>query len=601
MLLDFPKTPTPSCPSSVSNGFGLDEPLSLSTLVTLEVDLQPYVLEWPSVPDSDGISEAQVLVVFKRQGGFLVAVPAGFIPQSVLDRANQGVEAGPVGASASLVVPGIIVDNGVRSLTGQDLEVVVVDFSADLVSQLRPMEEVEDIVVSFDPESSFTLPSPPDLLSAARDWILGAGEETGLAFYSAGGEVDSAPAALPSVDSPAVQPETPVRRTRKTAKATGTPFGGGGGGEKPKRVTAASLAASMDQMMQVVPTLSNQIQELSQRYQVLEERIAVPHRASALGLSRPLSSTMGPKAVGAGAVASALTVPPPRTSAQAPLGMLASPKFQPEELQALEEEKEPLQPEGDLAKAVLAQSQALTALVSQISQSGQDPMLDLSGSSSSTSTRGATGRARLQAELATHSGAFFNAVLRSMARRMQPTTPVSGSAEELLSRGVCGTQYMERYGGFGRHRDLGLIQYQIMTAMDFLQAGNMGAAKDSIALLAVCIDQAVLDGGRFDLAALLTLQEDPPSTIFLSRQQSTLSRARAFSQLADQRWVTVALAFVKELDLITTKRQELAGQGAQKPSTSVEPSAKPKANAKRKGKGAGKNAGGGGLQEAEEE
>ena len=93
-----------------------DGALSLSTLVTLEVDLQPYVLEWPSVPDSDGISEAQVLVVFKRQGGFLLAVPSGFIPQTVLDRANQGVEAGPVGASASVIVPGIIVDN-VKSFT----------------------------------------------------------------------------------------------------------------------------------------------------------------------------------------------------------------------------------------------------------------------------------------------------------------------------------------------------------------------------------------------------------------------------------------------------------------------------------------------------
>ena len=264
---------------------------------------------------------------------------------------------------------------------------------------------------------------------------MNAGEETGLVFYSAGGDLESAPAGLPSADSPAFQPETPVRKTRKSAKPTGTLSGGGGGGEKPKRVTAASLAASMDQMMQVVPTLSTQIQELSQRYQVLEERIAVPNRASALGLSRPLSSTMGPKAIGAGAVASALAAPPPRTTAQGPLGMLASPKFQPEELQALEEEKEPQQPEGDLARAVLAQSQALTALVSQISQSGQDPMLDLSSSSSSTSTRGAAGRAKLQAELATHSGNFFNAVLRSMARRMQPTTPVSGSAEDLLNRG----------------------------------------------------------------------------------------------------------------------------------------------------------------------
>ena len=88
---------------------------------------------------------------------------------------------------------------------------------------------------------------------------------------------------------------------------------------------------------------------------------------------------------------------------------------------------------------------------------------------------------------------------------------------------------MERFGGFGRHRDLGLLLYQLMSVMDFLQVDNIGAAQDVVSLLVVALDQAVMDGGRFDLAALLTLQEAPPSTIFVNRQQSSLSRARAFT------------------------------------------------------------------------
>jgi hypothetical protein len=113
----------------------------------------------------------------------------------------------------------------------------------------------------------------------------------------------------------------------------------------------------------------------------------------------------------------------------------------------------------------------------------------------------------------------------------------------------------------------------------------------------------VLDGGRFDLAALLTLQEDPPSAIFVNRQQSVLARSRAFSQLADQKWVTTALAFVKELDLINVKRQELSGQatGSHKGQPSSEPSAKPKAQTKRKGKGNAKGQMASYAQEAEEE
>ena len=147
---------------------------------------------------------------------------------------------------------------------------------------------------------------------------------------------------------------------------------------------------------------------------------------------------------------------------------------------------------------------------------------------------------------------------------------------------------MERFGGFGRHRDLGLLLYQLMSVMDFLQVDNIGAAQEVVSLLVVALDQAVMDGGRFDLAALLTLQEDPPSTIFVNRQQSSLSRARAFTPLADQRWVTVALAYVKELDVIATKRMELSGGGPSKASASADAAPKSKPAAKKKGKGGGK-------------
>ena len=132
----------------------------------------------------------------------------------------------------------------------------------------------------------------------------------------------------------------------------------------------------------------------------------------------------------------------------------------------------------------------------------------------------------------------------------------------------------------------------------------MGAARDALALLATCLDQAVLDGGRFDLAAPLTLQEDPPSGIYVNRQQSTLSRARAYSQLADQRWITVALAFVKELDILMTKRQELSGaQPPQSGLASSDPAPNAKGQPKQKAKAQGKGQVGGGQmgQEAEEE
>lgn len=272
--------------------------------------------------------------------------------------------------------------------------------------------------------------------------------------------------------------------------------------------------------------------------------------------------------------------------------------MRPNELQELEDEKR----EGGqssssdpLAQAVLAQSQALTALVAQIAQQSGDPMLELSTTGASSGTRGAQGRARLQAELAAQKGSFFTSVLAAMSRRMCPTMSPEGSPQELMDRGICGTRYLERFGGYGKVRELGCLQYQVMSIMDCLQTQNWQAARDQTALLAVTLDQAALDSGKFDLAQLLCLQEEPPSTIFTSRQGNILAKPRAFSPLADQKWVTVALAYIKELDVITSKRLELTSQSRQgafgnsslTDASPGQPKAKPAAKKKAKGGGRG--------------
>ncbi len=61
---------------------------------------------------------------------------------------------------------------------------------------------------------------------------------------------------------------------------------------------------------------------------------------------------------------------------------------------------------------------------------------------------------------------------------------------------------------------------------------------------------------RLDLAQILTLSDDPPASIFTNKQIHQISRARAFAPLADQKWVTTSLAFMKELDTISAKRLE---------------------------------------------
>jgi hypothetical protein len=131
--------------------------------------------------------------------------------------------------------------------------------------------------------------------------------------------------------------------------------------------------------------------------------------------------------------------------------------------------------------------------------------------------RGATGQAKLQAELASQKGLFFKAVTQSMARRMAPTLPSDLTSHQ---QGISGVRYLERFGGYGRQRELGQLQCQVMTCLDFMMADQIEAAKDTLALLAVSIEQACVDGGRMDLANLLCLPEDTPAAIFVNRQMT---------------------------------------------------------------------------------
>ena len=146
------------------------EALTLQSLVTLQSDVEPYLLDWPTV-GAIGLSETLALVVMVRPGGFLVAVPVGFIPASVLDVGNAPSPPGPVGPSTVLSVPGAVLDNGTLSPTGSSLSVVVVDFAESLLSQLHPLPAFSEVQFAFDPEQPYAVPSPLVLVARVKEWL----------------------------------------------------------------------------------------------------------------------------------------------------------------------------------------------------------------------------------------------------------------------------------------------------------------------------------------------------------------------------------------------------------------------------------------------
>ncbi len=279
--------------------------LTLEELVTVTEEVEPYVLTLEDTEtDVDGSKEAKVLVVLKRPGGVLLAVPAGFIAEDLLEQGNGGSDS-MVGPSLNITVPGVVLDNGVVSLTGTTVNAVLVDCTAQILDFLRLPSLFEEIADMDDP---FALPAGDAAITAALEWIP---QVAGLAdFYTA--------------ESSA--PRTPLQRARerKPGGDKGTPTGPKGA--KQKKPTTASLAESMEVLMQTIPGLTTQLQELSERQNWMEQRLAQPSSGHRGTLSQPLGASFEGRLASVSALA-ATAKAPPKTAERQQLGI---PGFQAE-------------------------------------------------------------------------------------------------------------------------------------------------------------------------------------------------------------------------------------------------------------------------------
>lgn len=535
----------------------MDGPLAANS--DLFQEYKVHVLEMPAGdhPD-DGVVSGMALVVLRRLRGLLLCVPRGYFNDEVLAAGLSAALEDQIGQSTTLSLPaGSLQDVPIFGQPvlqpGSTVDVVLVDVSLDVGDHLKPFvvtDPLADGLVTFDSFDPLAVPMTEELVTATWRWVLDPGSGERTAFYSAQEEEDEA------VPEFAPLPKKP--RAKGAGPGTGGDVGAKGAQRKP-RPTVATLSASLEELSGSLPQLLEEVRTLSRRTTAMEEQISGGGRPSAL--RQPLGSFITP---GLSAPSQDLggllkEMPPPRnTSSRSPLKSAQAAVAAQSQAEELEQEMDVSGQNASLTRAVMLQSKALTDLVATLATG--DPMVDLASSSSSFSSRGAQGRVRLQQELAQNKGTFFNAVFCAMARRMQPARVAEATPQELAVRGVTATQYVERYGGYGRCRDIGNIMWQVALVLDHLQNENVAGAKDAIALLAVCLEQTALDNGRMDVALLLSLTEDPPSGLFTNRTLATHSRGRAFAPLADQKWITNALSYIKELDTITSRRFDIAGK-----------------------------------------
>eukprot|EP00435_Cladocopium_sp_Y103_P062720 s916_g24.t1 len=558
---------------------------------------QPYVLDLAGVGlAEEGSPEVIALLVMQRQHGLLLALPDASVPAEFLQGGDSAAPQDLVGPSRRVEVQSAVLDEDALQqapvpVDGRTLNVLLVDFAEGIKDHLSVLDQKEFLaeVLPFDVMEYSLVPDPGDVVEKVFAWARGGEEESvseRLAFYSA----EEVP------ETPAVEPSRRVPRRRGPGAGTG----GGGQPTSKKRPTVASLAESLEALTSALPALTEKVQELSTRTAAIESgQIRPPERLSAL--RKPLAESAMPGSFASSPTPKALlqTMPPPRSSsAPAKSAHVTFSQGEAEEIM------QDLPLEGnDLAKAMLEQSRALTQLVSQIAANSGDPFQDLGSSTSSLSSRGAVSRAKLQAELALQRGTFFTNVVQAMGRRMNPALASDVDMATLRDRGTTPTQYLERFGGFGKCKDIGLIIWQVAMVMNYMMEDNHLAAKDALSLLFVCLEQTAMDNGNMQVGLLLSLQEDPPQTIFSARSLATAALPRPFAPTAHQKWVTTALQFLKEMDTIATRRSEVMGSkqsektGANAQGSDSASTAPPKRKPKAKGGGKGAK----GAQQTQEE
>lgn len=186
-------------------------------------------------------------------------------------------------------------------------------------------------------------------------------------------------------------------------------------------------------------------------------------------------------------------------------------------------------------------------------------MADLAGSSSSSglslNTRGVARREKMQNDLAMRTSSYFLQVRQQLYKRMNPARAVPKTAEDLGQADISMTAYMERYGGYRNCKETGMIMWILSHAMDAAAQEDFHATKEYLALLTASLEQSALDGG-WGIAYVLSLMEEPPQQIFADRLQPLSAVGRPFAPLVPPGWASVALSYMKELEVLTTRKTE---------------------------------------------
>lgn len=213
---------------------------------------------------------------------------------------------------------------------------------------------------------------------------------------------------------------------------------------------------------------------------------------------------------------------------------------------------------GDLAAAVREQTSVLASLARRPG-AARDPLSGdgFDDGESDMHLPGARGAAALEgcrAEYTNHSDRVTRGVVQ---RLVQMGARVPGAP---LNPRPSMRSYFQHEVGFGTYRTLGYTGWGLATRFDLLLEQDVSRCQALLGLLCIGIEQVTLDGGKWPMAWLLTMQPEPPWAA-MSRQP-VADPLRPFSRLADPRWTTACAAYIRDVDRLGQIRKiDLGGKG----------------------------------------
>ena len=397
-------------------------------------------------------------------------------------------------------MPGVEEDeNGADVPSGADITLMLVDFNASVLPHIREYDPSKDFheIHSFLEDAPQVVPSSNPLLQSALDWM---GEEVSgrVQYYSA---EENAPAGT----------AVPLPPKKSEAK---------------KRITNAALAEQLSQLSDALPGIMQELQGLKEKQAIFEGAVASqatpavgvpPHKMPFPAVPQQSTVRDFAKKLGVAPKTKASPAPVIRMDTHDGAPFNDDPNLPAADLrEAFEAAADP----PSVTQAIFQQSQAMTALVAHL-VSNQDPLSDLASSSStSLSTKGAGRREKLQQQLSNRSGDFFLQVCHQALRRIKPLDPLPETTKDLPKKAIF-SKYMEKQGGMAGQRDFALVMWLLCQIGDAMVAQDHKGAQELLAVTLVAVEQASMDGGKWDLAYLLSLQQDPPQSIYTSRTSST--------------------------------------------------------------------------------